>query len=165
MSENNRIEYKPIGIIRTPFEKPEGTPIQPSGGAGEEGTIEVFEEYADGLEDIGGFSHLIVLYHFHLAKPYSPKVKPFLENRERGLFATRAPARPNPIGLSVVRLVRVEKNMLRVNEVDIVDGTPLLDIKPFVPDFDMRETVRCGWLEKVKQNARTTRADTRFKKD
>jgi tRNA-Thr(GGU) m(6)t(6)A37 methyltransferase TsaA len=140
------IEYSPIGIIRSPFKTPEGTPIQPTGASGIDGTVEVFSEFIEGLNDLAGFSHIILLYHFHLSKRYTLKVKPFLDDQYRGLFATRAPARPNPIGLSVVRLVCIEKGTLHVQDIDVVDKTPLLDIKPFVPAFDVRDVVRTGWL-------------------
>lgn len=109
--------------------------------------MEVFPEYAPGLSDLEGFSHVILIYHFHLASAPRLRVRPFMDGREHGVFATRAPARPNPIGLSVVRLLKVEGNVLYVAEVDVVDGTPLLDIKPYVPQFDSAQNVRIGWLE------------------
>ena len=140
------IQYHPIGIIHTPHKKPEGTPIQPSGAKGVAGSIEIFPEYTAGLADLAGFSHIILLYHFHLAQRYSLTVKPFLDDQQRGLFATRAPARPNPIGLSVVRLMDITTGNLRVRDIDVVDGTPLLDIKPYVPEFDVRIADQIGWL-------------------
>ena len=144
----DKFEYRPIGIIHSPHKTPEGTPIQPTGARDVEGSIEVFPEYAAGLADLAGFSHIILLYHFHLAKKFSLKVKPFLDNQMRGLFATRAPSRPNPIGLSVVRLTAVTEGYLQVQDVDVVDGTPLLDIKPYVPEFDVREVDQIGWIGK-----------------
>lgn len=142
------IQYHPIGIIHTPHKTPEGTPIQAAGAKGVAGRIEIFPEYTTGLADLAGFSHIIILYHFHLSKKFSLKVKPFLDDQQRGLFATRAPARPNPIGLSVVRLIGITENNLEIQDVDVVDGTPLLDIKPYVPEFDVREVDQIGWIGK-----------------
>ena len=158
----NKIEYSPIGIIHSPFKTPEGTPIQSSGAAGAEGIIEIFREYVEGLEDLGGFSHILLLYHFHLSKRFNLRVKPFLDDAFHGLFATRAPSRPNPIGISVVRLVRIDSEKLHVKGVDVVDGTPLLDIKPYVPEFDVRNVDRTGWLENVSIEAGKTHDDGRF---
>lgn len=118
----NDIRYKPIGVIRSPFKEPKGTPIQPAGAKGIDGTVEIFPEYAEGLKDIEGFSHIILLYHFHLSKGSALIVKPYMDSEAHGVFATRGPSRPNPIGLSVVRLVRVEGNTLHIQDVDIVDG-------------------------------------------
>jgi tRNA-Thr(GGU) m(6)t(6)A37 methyltransferase TsaA len=156
------IEYNPIGIIHTPFSAPEGTPIQPGGAAAAKATVEVYSEYVDGLADLNGFSHVYLIYHFHLARPFALKVKPFLDDSSRGLFATRAPARPNPIGLSVVALRGIDTNKLHVRGIDVLDQTPLLDIKPYVPDFDARETAKIGWLEKKTQKIDTTVDDGRF---
>ena len=157
-----QIEYTQIGIIRTPFKKPEGTPIQPQGAAGVHGTVEVFPEYADGLADLQGFSHIFLIYHFHLAKPYSLRVKPFLDDQSHGVFATRAPARPNPIGLSIVELINIQNNQLHVRDIDVVDKTPLLDIKPYVPEFDARRSTKIGWLEEKTKKYKKTIADRRF---
>ncbi len=143
------IIYKPIGKIRTRFGKPEGIPIQPPGAEGITGKIELMPEYKKGLEDLEGFSHLILLYHCHLAGECSLLNKPFMEDKEHGIFAIRAPSRSNSIGLSVVRLEKIEGNILYLKDVDIVDGTPLLDIKLYVPQFDSREEVKIGWLEKI----------------
>ena len=156
------INYTPIGIIHTPFKTPEGTPIQPQGADGVEGTVEVFLEFVDGLADLQGFSHIFLIYHFHLAKPFSLQVKPFLDDESHGLFATRAPSRPNPIGISIVELFNIENNLLHIRNVDIVDKTPLLDIKPYVPDFDARETTKIGWLVEKTENIKTVIDDGRF---
>jgi len=158
----NEIKFKPIGIIHSPFKVIEGTPIQPTGAEGIKGKIEVFEEYLAGLKDLDGFSHIILLYHFHLSKGYSLGVKPFLDDKIRGLFATRSPARPNPIGISIVRLVEVKGPTLHIEDVDIINNTPLLDIKPYVPDFDRRAAERIGWLSGKSSNVREKRADRRF---
>jgi tRNA-Thr(GGU) m(6)t(6)A37 methyltransferase TsaA len=159
----DKFNYRPIGIIHSPFKSRDGTPIQPIGGVGVKAKIEIFREYVAGLQDLEGFSHIILLYHCHLSKAYKLKVKPFLDDVERGLFATRAPARPNPIGMSVVRLIQIERTNLSVQDIDIIDKTPLLDIKPFVPDFDVRKTAKTGWLEKKAQNAEKISDDGRFR--
>ncbi|OHE59757.1 MAG: tRNA (N6-threonylcarbamoyladenosine(37)-N6)-methyltransferase TrmO [Thermodesulfovibrio sp. RBG_19FT_COMBO_42_12] len=140
------MRIKPIGIIHSPFQSGAETPIQPSRSRAN-GQVEVFKEYQEGLEDIEGFSHIILIYWFHKSKGYSLKVKPFLDDTLRGVFATRAPSRPNQIGLSVVRLLERKENILYVKGIDVLDGTPLLDIKPHVPDFESGEIVRIGWLE------------------
>jgi tRNA-Thr(GGU) m(6)t(6)A37 methyltransferase TsaA len=153
---------KSIGIIHTPFKTLEGMPIQPSGASAVAGTVEVDIKYERGLKDLDGFSHIILIYHFHKSKEFSLRVVPFLDNEPRGLFATRAPNRPNPIGFSVVRLKKIRKNILEIENVDILDRTPLLDIKPFVPEFDVYENVNTGWLEKVSKNVNKKRSDQRF---
>ncbi len=158
----NNVCYRPIGVIRSPFKEIEGMPIQPAGAEGVEGTVELIQEFVAGLKDLEGFSHLILLYHFHASKGYSREVTPFLDDTPRGIFATRAPRRPNPIGLSVVRLTGVNGNTLHLRDVDILDGTPLLDIKPFVPEFDHRESVAVGWLTTKLGAYRQTKADGRF---
>jgi tRNA-Thr(GGU) m(6)t(6)A37 methyltransferase TsaA len=158
------IKYKPIGIIHSPFDEPKGTPIQSTGAEGIKGTIELFPEYADGLKDLEGFSHFILLYHFHLAKEAPLIVKPYMDNNAHGVFAMRGPSRPNPIGISIVRLIRIEKNILHIQDVDIVDGTPLLDIKPYVPEFDARKVQRIGWLEGNVIKLAKSKDDGRFKK-
>jgi tRNA-Thr(GGU) m(6)t(6)A37 methyltransferase TsaA len=156
------ITYKPIGVIHTPFKTQEGMPIQPSGGRGVQGHIDISPEHWEGLKDLIGFSHVILIYHFHRSSEYTLSVKPFLDHELRGVFATRAPKRPNPIGISVVRLERVEKNRLCIQDIDILDGTPLLDIKPYVPDFDFVEKVEIGWLSKHIDRASSARSDNRF---
>jgi len=159
----SEITYRPIGVIRTPFKEVKGTPIQPTGAVGVRGRVHVEPEYGEGLKDIEGFSHLILLYHFHLAEGYSLQVQPYMDVERRGMFATRIPGRPNPIGFSIVRLVGVDGCILHVEDVDIIDGTPLLDIKPYVPDFDMRKTDKIGWLAGRSRNVRHTRSDGRLK--
>ena len=156
------VVYHPIGIIRSPFSEQSGTPIQAAGAGEAAGTVEVFPEYEQGLADLDGFSHIFLIYHFHRSDGYSLRVKPYLDDSHRGVFATRAPRRPNSIGLSIVMLERIEKNILYIRDVDIVDGTPLLDIKPFVPDFDVRQTDRVGWLRERVDRLRETRDDGRF---
>lgn len=161
MASMDIIQFEPIGIIRSPFTEPVGTPIQSAAG-GAAGSIEVFPRFVRGLSDLEGFSHIHLLYHCHRAGPPELEVKPFLDDERRGVFATRAPARPNAIGLSVVRLVRVEGGTLEVEELDVLDGTPLLDIKPYVPAFDVRQATRVGWLEARADRLSSTTDDGRF---
>ena len=158
----NEIKYKPIGVIHSPFKEPKGTPIQPAAAKGTSGIVEIFPEYAEGLKDIEGFSHIILLYHFHLSKGSKLIAKPYMDNETHGVFAMRGPSRPNPIGISVVCLVKVEGNMLHIRDVDIVDGTPLLDVKPYVPEFDIREVERIGWLEKSVHKLSESKDNGRF---
>jgi tRNA-Thr(GGU) m(6)t(6)A37 methyltransferase TsaA len=158
----NEIVYKPIGIIHSPFDTVSGMPIQPSAATGIKGTVEIFEKYTQGLKDLEGFSHVILLYHFHLSDGYQLKVIPFLDKQQRGVFATRAPRRPNQIGLSVVKLNKIENNILHIERVDIVSDTPLLDIKPYVPDFDKAEDIQIGWLSQSKHRMSSRKADDRF---
>ncbi|GAI93549.1 unnamed protein product [marine sediment metagenome] len=160
----DEIKYRPIGVIHSPFREPKGTPIQPSAAKGISGTVEIFPEYAEGLKDVEGFSYIILIYHFHLSRKQSLTAKPFMDNEERGVFAMRGPSRPNPIGISIVRLVRIEDNIIHIQDVDIVDGTPLLDIKPYVPEFDIREVEKTGWLEKKMHKLPTLKDDGRFTK-
>jgi tRNA-Thr(GGU) m(6)t(6)A37 methyltransferase TsaA len=157
------IRYRPIGVIYSPFKQTKGMPIQPAGARGVAGTVEVIPEYGDGLKDLDGFSHIFLLYHFHLSQGYSLKVKPYLDDSLRGVFATRAPRRPNAIGISVVRLVEIEGCTLHIEDLDIVDSTPLLDIKPYVSEFDSREVERIGWLAGKAEKAAEVGADERFK--
>lgn len=158
----DKITYQPIGIISSPFNKTKDTPIQSSSAEGFCGTINIFPEFADGLKDIEGFSHLIIIYHFHLSHNYKLQVKPFLDEEPRGVFATRAPKRPNGIGISIVKLVKVEGNTLHIENIDALHGTPLLDIKPYVPEFNNVKNVKIGWLTSKKDKIRTQRADNRF---
>ncbi len=157
-----KIVYQPIGVVHSPFEKPQDVPIQSAAAKGVCGKIEVNKEFTEGLKDLDGFSHLILIYHFHLAKPYSLLVKPFLDKKPHGLFSTRAPSRPNPIGISIVRLDKIQKNILYIQDVDIVNQTPLLDIKPYVPNFDQRNTHKIGWLTKNINKLESTKDDGRF---
>lgn len=137
---------EPIGIIRSPFLEAAGTPIQSAVAGSAEGTVEVFDRYAEGLRDLDGFERVWLLYWFDRAAPARLRVTPYMDDAERGLFATRAPCRPNPIGMSPVRLLGVEGRILRVADLDVLDGTPLLDIKPYAPRFDHFPVERVGWL-------------------
>ncbi|MFH2102383.1 MAG: tRNA (N6-threonylcarbamoyladenosine(37)-N6)-methyltransferase TrmO [Chloroflexota bacterium] len=155
--------FRPIGIIHSPFDRLEDMPIQPTSDLSAAGTVEIFPEFVDGLKDLGGFSHIYLLYHFHKVRQANLVVTPFLDKEPRGIFATRAPSRPNPIGLSLVELVCVENNLLYVERLDVLDGTPLLDIKPYVPEFEGLQEFRIGWLDQAKGNVRTQKSDSRFK--
>jgi tRNA-Thr(GGU) m(6)t(6)A37 methyltransferase TsaA len=158
-----RITYKPIGIIHTPFKDVKEMPIQPKGAKGIQGTVHIEPQYVDGIKDLEGFSHIFSIYHFHLSQGYSLQIKPFMDDDLHGVFATRAPKRPNPIGISVVRLVRVEGIILHLEDVDMVDGTPLLDIKPYVPEFDALKAERIGWLFGKVNKVHTAKSDDRFR--
>jgi tRNA-Thr(GGU) m(6)t(6)A37 methyltransferase TsaA len=158
----DNVIYVPIGTVRSPFKTIEGTPIQPVGARGVRGQIEIRREFAAGLKDLEGFSHLILIYHFHLSDGFDLEVTPFLDDERHGVFATRAPKRPNPIGISIVKLVDIQGSLLIIEDVDIVDGTPLLDLKPYVPQFDSRETEKIGWLTDRIQDVEKSRADGRF---
>lgn len=157
-----KVEYEPIGIIHTPFKEQKGTPIQPGKGKGIKGTIEIYNNFAEGLEDLDKFSHIILLFHLHRSEGYKLKIIPYLDNVERGLFSTRAPRRPNSIGLSVVKLIKIEGNILHIENIDILDGSPLLDIKPYVPSFDEEAEVRTGWLTDKADKQDDDKADNRF---
>ena len=158
-----KIIFQPIGMIHTPFKKLEGMPIQPAGAADVKGYVEVFKEFQKGLKDLGGFSHIILLYLFHRSQSYKLHTVPFMDSEPRGVFATRAPKRPNPIGLSVVQLDRIEHGLIHIRNVDILDGTPLLDIKPYVPEFDVHAEIKTGWLEKARKTVSKRKSDDRFK--
>ena len=157
------IKYRSIGIIHSPFKDIQGMPIQPTGAAHIQGRIELWPEFSPGLKDLDGFSHLILLYHFHQVQGEELVVTPFMEVELRGIFATRAPKRPNPIGLSIVRLISIEESTLYIENVDILDETPLLDIKPYVPEFDHFSAERVGWLGKTRGEVRGKKSDGRFR--
>lgn len=149
-------------MIHTPFTTAADIPIQPTADNKSEGWIEVFDEYIEGLADLDGFSHIYVIFHLHKTDHYKLKVVPFLDTVERGIFATRSPARPNHIGLSVTRILSIDENRINIAGVDMLDGTPLLDIKPFVPDFEDTKNIRKGWLEGKEKNIPGKRSDKRF---
>ena len=150
-----------IGIIHTPFSTSAGTPVQTSVAGGAKGTVEIFDDYVSGLRDIEGFDRIWLLYWFNRVCDTRLTVIPYKDDREHGLFATRAPCRPNPVGMSSVRLIGIEGNTLRVEDVDMLDSTPLIDIKPYVPAFDVYDIKRCGWLD---TSSDITEADNRFEK-
>ncbi|NLH17183.1 MAG: tRNA (N6-threonylcarbamoyladenosine(37)-N6)-methyltransferase TrmO [Phycisphaerae bacterium] len=146
---DSTIVYRPIGVIHSEHVMAEKTPIQSAYAKGCKGWVELFPEFAEGLLDVKGFSHIYLIYHFHQAGPGKLKVKPFLQDIDRGVFATRSPHRPNPIGLSVVELIGCEGNVLHLDCVDILDGTPLLDIKPYTAKFDRIDATRNGWQDDI----------------
>ena len=160
--DGDGVLVRPIGYVRSPFADPVGMPIQPGGARGVRGSVEVLPEFCDGLADLDGFSRIILVYLFHRSEGYSLRVVPFLDDSERGVFATRAPRRPNPIGLSTVRLVAVEGCRLVIEDVDLLDGTPVLDIKPYVPSIDAYPDERDGWFGECSGDVWTVRADRRF---
>lgn len=147
-----RCIYHPIGIIHSEHKIPEKTPIQPVYAKGCRGYAEIYVPFTAGLKDLGGFSHLYLLYHFHRAGAMRLEVRPFLQDESRGIFTTRAPTRPNPIGLSIVRLAGIQDNMLLLEDLDILDGTPLLDIKPYTARFDRIDDCRSGWQDEVSED-------------
>lgn len=157
------ITFNEIGIIHSPHKERKGAPIQPAGAAEFKGRVEVYPEFEEALADLDGFERIILIYHFHLSKGFDLMTKPFLDDQKRGLFSTRAPKRPNPIGLSIVSLTRVENNILCVQGLDIVDKTPLIDIKPYVPQFDSFPDSRAGWIDAAHLSAKSVRADDRFR--
>ena len=156
------ITYRPIGIIYSTFKTAQGTPIQPLAATNSSGTVELFEEYTEGLKDLEKFSHIMLFYHFHLIRKAKLTAKPFMDDTEHGIFAIRGPSRPNPIGFSIVRLASIEDNILHIKDVDILDETPLLDIKPYVKEFDYREHSTKGWMENNIHKLPTSRDDGRF---
>lgn len=159
-----RVTFSPIGKIVTPHETIGNMPIQPASGAGYEGQAILLPEYSEALTDLDGFSHIYLIFHLHLSVGYQLKVKPFLDDKEHGLFATRTPKRPVPIGLSLVELISVEDNVIRFKGADMLNNTPLLDIKPFARQFDVPDHSTSGWLEnKTREQVRTARSDQRFK--
>jgi tRNA-Thr(GGU) m(6)t(6)A37 methyltransferase TsaA len=151
MKPDVAVTYRPIGVLRSEHTVAGQTPIQPAYAKGCQGRAEVLPEFAEGLTDLEGFSHVYIIYHFHQAPAPKMKVKPFMQDAEHGVFATRAPCRPNPIGISIVELVRREGNVLYIDGVDVLDGTPLLDIKPYTAKFDRIETTRNGWQDEVNE--------------
>lgn len=159
---HDAIAMHPIGIIHTPHQQRQGAPIQPFGAAEVNGHVVVFEEYLAGLKDLDGFSHITLIYVFDRSDEFELEVVPFLDSEYRGVFATRAPRRPNPIGLSTVRLDRIEGNIVHFYGSDMLDGTPLLDIKPCTPELGPQEPVQRGWLEGTQQSMAAKKADDRF---
>jgi len=158
-----KVVFTTLGIIHSPFKVSEGTPIQPKAAKGAKGKIIVYKKYKEGLKDLAGFSHIILLFYFHLSKRgYSLNVRPYMDNNLHGVFATRAPRRPNPIGLSVVRLNKIKDNIIYIQDIDIINGTPLLDIKPYVPDFDITDVTKTGWLKNRLQKLPSQKDDGRF---
>ena len=154
----------PIGTVYTPYTDVKNMPIQPIAAEGIKGYIKLLPEYIDGLKDLEGFSHITLLYRFHKIEGYELLVTPFMDTEKHGIFATKAPKRPNAIGMSTVKLIAIDGNILHIEQVDMLDGTPLIDIKPFYPRYDNRENVNIGWLEKNRDlPLEQLRSDERFK--
>ena len=163
MDEPSEITYRPIGVVRSPFAGLDGMPLQTVASAEVDATVELDERVHGALGDLDGFSHLWLLVHLHLVDGWTPEVTPFLDDdRPRGVLATRSPRHPNPIGLSLVELVAVDPSALRIRGIDLVDGTPVLDVKPYVPLFDAREGVRTGWFAAAAERVRSVRSDRRY---
>lgn len=156
------INYIPIGTIHTPFTNKVGMPIQFNGAVGTKGTITIYKEFTEGLTALDGFSHIYLIYHFHKSEKYTLMTKAFLDDKKHGVFATRAPQRPNAIGISIVKLIRIEGNTLHIQNTDILNNTPLLDIKPYVPAFDIQENCKTGWIEGKNINLNSIKSDKRF---
>ena len=158
-----RIQFNSIGEIQTIYDNLKSMPVQPAGAKGSVAQIKINEEYVEGLQDLEAFSHIILIYYLHEVKSHQLKVIPFMDDQPHGIFATRSPKRPNPIGISTVRLLKIEKNILTVEGADVLNGTPLLDIKPFFAKFDNREHAKSGWLdENWKEEKRNMISDDRF---
>lgn len=162
--QTKQININPIGIIHTPFNDIKGMPIQPLAAKGVKGYIELLPEYTEGLTDLAEFSYITLLYHLHKINGYNLMVKPFMDNKEHGIFATKSPKRPNAIGLSTVKLLGIENNVIHIEMVDMLNGTPLIDIKPFFSKFDNRTNTKSGWLDNQGIiTIKELRSDERFK--
>jgi len=158
-----KIFFKPIGSIHTPFDEPKGTPIQGALRQDMKGEIHLFPEFQEGLQDVDKFSHLILIYYFDKVQGFSLRATPYLDNTPRGIFSIRGPRRPNPLGLTVVRNLGIRENIIKIAGVDMVDGTPLLDIKPYFSDIDSHPDATSGWMkDKLKISGNRTKADDRF---
>ena len=157
-----QITYTPIGTIHSPSTELSGMPIQPTSENSAKGYIDILPEFVEGLKDLDGFSHIYLIYAFHKITQAKLTVTPFLDTEMHGIFATRAPSRPNPIGLSLVKLVSIDQARVHIDQVDVLDGTPLLDLKPFIPTFEPQEEVRVGWLEGKRDRVQKTKSDRRF---
>lgn len=162
LPNNMTICFNSIGTIHTPFKRKEGMPIQSIGSKGIKGTIKLKRKYVEGLLDLEKFSHIILVYYFHKSKGFNLQVIPFLDDKQHGLFATRAPRRPNAIGISVVKLLSIRDNILEIENVDMLDRTPLLDIKPYVSQFDIHEIEKSGWLNNKTGDPNEVKSDDRF---
>ncbi len=156
MNDNKFIFY-PIGVIHSPHKVMSKTPIQPVFCSDIKGTVVLDAEYADGLKDLQGFSHIYLFYYFHQSKKTCLRIKPYLSDQEHGIFATRAPHRPNKLGMSLVRLMKIKDTILHVKDIDILDGTPLFDIKPYIQRFDSRENTRSGWQDTIPDDVASVR--------
>ena len=157
-----KIIFEKIGTIYSPFKSKEGMPIQSNGAIGVKGKIELNLDLIEGLNDLSNFSHIILIYQFHKSNGFALMTKPFLDNKKRGVFATRAPKRPNAIGMSVVKLLEVKNNILLIENIDVLNETPLIDIKPYIPEFDIHQVEKVGWTKNKIANLNTIKSDKRF---
>lgn len=157
-----KIIFEKIGTIYSPFKSKEGMPIQSNGAIGVKGKIELNLDLIEGLNDLSNFSHIILIYQFHKSNGFELMTKPFLDNKKRGVFATRAPKRPNAIGMSVVKLLEVKNNILLIDNIDVLNETPLIDIKPYIPEFDIHQVEKVGWTKNKIANLNTIKSDKRF---
>jgi tRNA-Thr(GGU) m(6)t(6)A37 methyltransferase TsaA len=156
------MNIEPIGVIRTPFKKLEQMPIQPNGAKSVIATIEIEKEFVPGLKDLEDFSHIYLIYYFHEAVRTELEVIPFMDTQERGVFSTRSPLRPSHMGLSITTVISIDDNIVTIKGIDVLDGTPLIDIKPYIPQFDGVNGVKTGWMNKSKSEVNTARSDDRF---
>ena len=161
---DDKFVFQPIGVIHSPHKEISKIPIQPVFCNDIEGTVVLDIEYADGLKDLQGFSHIYLFYYFHQSQKTCLRLKPYLSDQKHGIFATRAPHRPNKLGMSLVRLMRIKDNILHVKDIDILDGTPLLDIKPYIQRFDSKKNTRSGWQDTISDDAASMRGLRHFKK-
>jgi tRNA-Thr(GGU) m(6)t(6)A37 methyltransferase TsaA len=159
-----QIIFTPIGKITSPFESQEGTPIQGKMAPEKKARVEIFPDFAKGLKDLDGFSHIYLLYKFDRVGPGDILTKPYLDTEKRGIFATRSPRRPNPIGLTIVKIEKVNSDSIDVSGVDLLNNTPIIDIKPYIPDFDEHKDVKIGWYGKNPKRQKLVLADDRFAK-
>jgi len=162
MQQSATITFKTVGFVESRFEQQAGTPIQGRMAPEETARIIIFDEYSEAVQDLEGFSHIYVFFKFDRASEKKLRVKPYLDTVERGVFATRSPLRPNPLGMTIVRLERVEGNVLYISGVDILNNSPVIDIKPYIPDFDHQNPEKIGWYEKSAERNRLVLADDRF---
>lgn len=156
------MQINPIGIIQTPYNTLEQMPIQPKGAKDVIASLKINDEHAKGLKDLDGFSHIYLIYHFHQATRSELEVIPFMDTTKRGVFATRSPLRPSHIGLSITELVSIDDNIVTIRGIDVLNGTPLLDIKPYIPQFDGVKKIKTGWMNKKESEVADTRSDKRF---
>lgn len=156
------MEFSPIGVIRSPYKELTDMPIQPKGAEEVMGRVELNPGLVEGLQDLDGFSHVYLIYRFHKAERTDLKVVPFMDTVERGIYSTRSPLRPNHIGISIVEITGVENNIVHLRGVDVLDNTPLLDIKPYIDAFDYVENSRCGWMTRSREEVAGKRSDDRF---
>ena len=158
----HRLTLQLIGIIRSPFEDQANMPIQPVGASDTEGEVLVDQEFQDGLEGLEAFSHIYLIYYFHQTKRTELKVVPYMDTQPKGVFATRSPLRPAHVGISIVRLLAVEGTRLKIRGVDVLDGTPLIDIKPYIPHFDYQDGASSGWMKSPRSDVEARKSDNRF---